>query len=152
MRSLFFLASLGLAAAETGIDAWLRYAPVSLPSTYSKNSLPQHIVVLNATAGSPLYTAGQELQKGLLGILDQSADICTSNASGPSVVVGTVAEYTKLYGALESAPALEPDGFWLDTTGSTVQILGQDERGALYGAFEYLSMLAQVRMNLLAPR
>lgn len=142
MRSLFFLASVGLAAAETGIDAWLRYAPLTGAQSYH-SALPDSIVVLNSTQGSPVYTAGQELHDGIESIFGKSVEVCYSKENASSVVVGTVAEYEMVYGALQNAPDLTPDGFWLDTTGATIQILGQDERGALYGAFEYLSMLAQ---------
>jgi alpha-glucuronidase len=58
------------------------------------------------------------------------------------VTVGSVAQYTKVTGD-NAVPELEEDGYWLNIKGRSVQILGQNERGALYGAFEYLSMLAQ---------
>jgi alpha-glucuronidase len=141
-RFLFFYVLLSLAAAENGIDAWLRYAP--LPRSYrARFSCPSSVVALNSTETSPVYTAGQELQKGIKGIFGKSVQVGLGKQSGHSIVVGTVDEYTKVYGDLKTTPELEQDGFWLSNTGKTVQILGQNERGALYGAFEYLSMLAQ---------
>jgi alpha-glucuronidase len=66
-------------------------------------------------------------------------------------VVGTVDQFTKQYG---NAPAvtqdLEQDGFWLSTKDGAVQIIGQNERGALYGAFEYLTLLATGNFTKLA--
>ncbi|KAK5135843.1 hypothetical protein LTR08_004491 [Meristemomyces frigidus] len=135
----------GLAAAENGLAGWLRYAPIPGAERY-RAQLPSHIVALNATATSPVYVAGQELEKGLQGIFGKQCTVHHAHGhwgAAPQVVVGTVDEYTKAYGALADAPELIEDGFWLSTKGQTVQILGQNERGALYGAFEYLSMLAQ---------
>ena len=150
MRSFLILLSLGFVAAENGLNAWLRYAPV--PHTASQaHNVPSKIVVLNSTRDSPVNTAGAELQKGIQGILSKRTSISTKGCkASSSIVVGTVAEYTKACGNLSQTPDLEGDGFWLSTKGKTIQILGQNERGALYGAFEYLSMLAQGNFSQVA--
>ncbi|KAI1821619.1 glycoside hydrolase superfamily [Xylaria intraflava] len=143
MRGAWFLASLGfgLAAAEDGIDAWLRYA--RLPEDVIHHAhLPHSIVALNSTTTSPVYVAGHELQKGIRGILGKDLDVTYKSSKGPTIVVGTADAFSAA-GVKTDAPALEEDGFWLSSEGNHVQILGQNERGALYGAFEYLSMLAQ---------
>ncbi|KAI0872306.1 glycoside hydrolase superfamily [Hypoxylon argillaceum] len=143
MRGIWLLTSLGvgLAAAEDGLNAWLRYA--RLPDNIIRQArIPSTVVALNSTATSPVYVAGQEIQKAIAGILGSDVDITHKSKTGPSIVVGTVDAFTATGGKTE-APELEEDGFWLNTEGRTVQILGQNERGALYGAFEYLSMLAQ---------
>jgi alpha-glucuronidase len=143
IRAASFLVLLGFAAAETGIDAWLRYAP--LPGASSMNiSFPSSIVALNSSNASPVYSAGQELQKGIQSILGKNLTISSSGASTSSaIVVGQIDEYTGTYGSLANPPALLEDGYWLSVQGSTVQILGHNERGALYGTFQYLRMLAQ---------
>jgi alpha-glucuronidase len=147
MRGIWFLASLGfgLAAADDGINAWLRYD--RLPNNIIRQaSTPSSIVALNATETSPVYVAGQELQKGIKGILGKQVDIAlkSKNSAASSILVGTIDAFTAAGGKRTDVPEhLEEDGFWLNTKGKTVQILGQNERGALYGAFEYLSMLAQ---------
>lgn len=145
MRSLLFLVTAGLAAAETGIDAWLRYAPVASANV---SSLPTNIVSLNASSNGPVYSASVELQKGLAGIFNHSLKVLYPasyqlSETGSSIVVGTVSEYANTFGASPQIPQLGEDGYFLNTTGSAVQILGRNERGALYGAFQYLSMLAQ---------
>jgi alpha-glucuronidase len=142
MRALFLLASLGFAAAEDGLNGWLRYA--SLPcSKQCHSNLPSTIVTLNTTESSPVYIAGAELQKGLKGVYGKDVQFSHTCKTSSSVIVGTVDQYRKTCGAVNSIPELEDDGFWLSTKGDTVQILGQNERGALYGAFEYLSMISQ---------
>lgn len=146
LRFLLAVLSVALSAsfttAESGINAWLRYAP--LPDDLrSQFSVPGSIVALNTSNSSPVYTAGQELQQGLEGIFGKDVEVSHGKQSGSCIVVGTVDEYEKEYGSLSNSPSLQDDGFWLSNTGEAVQILGQNERGALYGAFEYLSMLAQ---------
>lgn len=141
ISSLFLLASFSLVAAEDGLAGWLRYAPLSkIPS----QAFPSQIISLNSTESSPVYIAGLELQQGIQGILGQqvSVDHTFSTNSSSSVVVGTLAEYAKTV-STDGIPELGEDGFWLSTKGCTVQILGQNERGALYGAFEYLSLLGR---------
>ena len=74
MRALWFLASLGLVAADDGLNAWLRYA--RLPEDQLCNAkIPEHIVALNTTDVSPVFTAGQELQKGIRGVTGKELDV-----------------------------------------------------------------------------
>ncbi|KAI0414254.1 glycoside hydrolase superfamily [Xylaria grammica] len=143
MRGIWLLTTLsfGLAAAEDGLNAWLRYA--RLPDNIIRQAgIPSSVVSLNTTETSPVFVAGLELQKGIKGTLGKSLDVVHRSKKRSSIVVGTVDAFTATGGKTD-APELEEDGFWLDTTDETIQILGQNERGALYGAFEYLSMLAQ---------
>lgn len=150
MRTLLLSLFAGFAAAENGLAAWLRYAPLPGGERHY-SSIPSHIVALNTTTSSPVYTAGQELQKGIYGIFGKQCNVHHRHyGAASSIVVGTVDEYSKAYGNLTDAPDLSEDGFWLSTMGNTVQILGQNERGALYGAFEYLSMLAQGNLTKVA--
>ncbi|KAI1259706.1 glycoside hydrolase superfamily [Xylariaceae sp. FL1019] len=143
MRWIWCLAliSFRLAAAEDGINAWLRYA--RLPSNLIRQArIPSTIVTLNNTRTSPVYFAGEEIQKAITGITGQNTTITHRNFNGSSILIGTVDAYYAA-GGTSKTPHLQEDGFWLSTKGDTVRILGQNERGALYGAFEYLSMLAQ---------
>src|SRR6187551_3474289 len=78
MRSLWFLVC-GLAAAETGIDAWLRYAPPG-QSRMPTSPLPSRIVALNKTENSPVYTAGRELKLGLKSMFGMDVEV--SNDAG----------------------------------------------------------------------
>ncbi|KAI0165143.1 glycoside hydrolase family 67 protein [Hypoxylon sp. FL1284] len=145
MLRFWFLAAIGFAAAEDGLNGWLRYAP--LPCEVAEQAkIPAAIVSLNATESSPVYTAGQELQKGIQGILGKTLDVTHETCEGSSVVVGTLGTFN----GSSVIPELEEDGFWLSTKGDTVEIVGQNERGALYGAFEYLSMLAQANFTEVA--
>ncbi|KAI0116230.1 glycoside hydrolase family 67 protein [Hypoxylon sp. NC0597] len=148
MRGLWLLAILGLAAAEDGRNAWLRYA--RLPCNVVKQAaVPGTIVALNTTESSPVYSAGQELQKGIRDILGKALNVTHETSEGASVVVGTITAFNNSGIAVET-PELEEDGFWLSVKNDAVEIVGQNERGALYGAFEYLSMLAQANFTEVA--
>lgn len=144
--SLLFLASLGLAAAEDGLAAWLRYARVPNAKSCHDN-LPSVIIPLNATEGQPVYTAAQELTDGISGMYSKKLSTATATAKSkePAIIVGTVSAYSDGGGNTDTIPDLIEDGFYLDISGSDgdVLILGQNERGALYGTFKYLERLAQ---------
>lgn len=134
LRTLLLLApSLGFAAAESGLAAWLRYAPITDAASFASR-IPSTVVALNTTKSSPVFTAGVELELGLRGIFNKEVKITSQLAqNAPSVTVGTLSGYEAAGGKLASTPDLIADGFWLDTTNaSNVLILGQNERGALY--------------------
>lgn len=135
-----------LIVAESGINGWLRYAP--LAGNAQLDNAPSTIVALNSSSSSPVYTAALELQKGIESIFGQSCDVGHGKTGLPAgVVVGTVSQYQDAYGPLPGAAGLAEDGFFINSTGSTIQIVGSTERGALYGAFDYLSMLAQGNLS-----
>src|ERR1700710_1922486 len=98
MRGLLLLASVGFAAAENGLNGWLRYAPLTNAHHYY-DDLPSCIAILNNTHGSPIYASGIELEKGLQGIFGKEVEICPKKSKS-AVVVGTVDQYTKTYGKL----------------------------------------------------
>jgi alpha-glucuronidase len=137
----FLVLTLGVVTAEDGSLAWLRYAPV--PSNKTINFLPSTILVLNSSTGSPVYTAGQELRKGINGIFGKQLGINGTTEASSSIIIGTAGTYQRLYGSLGEIDGLKEDGFFLSNEGSNVLIIGQNERGVLYGAFEYLSRVAQ---------
>ncbi|EAW13280.1 alpha-glucuronidase [Aspergillus clavatus NRRL 1] len=143
ITTLTLVASVGLAVAENGFDGWLRYAPVSCHGACQK-SLPSHIVTLDPTESSPISVAGQEIQDGLQRMFKMHATVEPKGCSTrSSVIIGTLDAYNHACKDADPVPELEEDGFWLNTKDGKVQIIGQSERGALYGAYEYLSMLSQ---------
>jgi alpha-glucuronidase len=137
-------------ASENGLDAWLRYAPLPVEI---KNSYKPHskIIALSESRTSPVYTAGKEFQNGIRRILGQEIEVVsTLKHTASSIIIGTLDSYASAGGKVQDIPELKEDGFWLSTKADTVQILGQNERGAIYGTFEYLSMLAQGNFSKIA--
>lgn len=129
----------------SGLDAWLRYA--SLPSEIQRSHKRYYaIIALNDTKTSPVYVAGKELQEGIHRLLDQKVDLtfhASGTASTSTITVGTVDSFSSTGANVQDIPTLKEDGFWLSTKGGVVHILGQNERGALYGAFEFLMRIAR---------
>ncbi|KAJ5223536.1 hypothetical protein N7468_008078 [Penicillium chermesinum] len=149
MKAAVLSVLVAAASAETGLDGWLRYAPLPC-SQDCQSKLPSTVSILNSTASSPVRTAGEELQNGLKSIYGKSIRIVRGGGNSSSIIVGTLEQYQNAYGSLNGLPDLIPDGFWLSTEGHQVKILGQNERGALYGAYEYLSLLAHGNMSEVA--
>jgi len=140
---LSIFVSLGTVNSENGQNAWLRYDPLQSVNSYNL-SLASNIIALSTSRTSPVYTASLELQKGIQSIFSQAIKKSDkTHQAASSLIIGTVDDYSHVYGNGNDVPDLEEDGFWLNTEGEIIKILGQNERGALYGAFEYLSMLAQ---------
>ncbi|KAH8681797.1 glycoside hydrolase superfamily [Xylariales sp. PMI_506] len=131
-------------APETGIDGWLRYGALSddFRAVHKQYSA---IVVLSTVQTSPVYVAGQELQDGISKILGQELKVESTIVAGvtSSIIVGTVATFASSGAIAKSVPQLKEDGYWIDSTGDNILILGHNERGTLYGAFDFLSTLAQ---------
>ncbi|KAH7116220.1 glycoside hydrolase superfamily [Dendryphion nanum] len=136
---------ISLTAAEDGSQGWLRYAPISQASGYQH--LPSSIITLNTTKSSPVYTAGQELRNGIKGIFGKYLTVNATRRNVDSIIVGTVEAFEKTFGELDEADELEEDGYYLSIEERSVRIVGQNERGALYGTFDYLSRLAQGKFN-----
>ena len=145
-RLLLFLSALHCALAEqnvTGIDAWLRYARIPNADDF-KGRVPGCIVALNDSEMSPVYTAGQELMKGMSGILGAELDVTYSmDAAGSKLVVGSMDQYDGASIDMSNDMDLIDDGYHIAFSGSEIHIIGSNQRGALYGAFKLLGWLAQ---------
>ncbi|KAL4962759.1 alpha-glucuronidase [Aspergillus stella-maris] len=142
--ALLLFASFGLTTAEDGLAGWLRYAPVPEASSYHEN-IPSLVVPLNATEGLPVFTAAREIVDGINGMYSKSINVASARThdDDPTITIGTISAYTKECGCLSDLPELIDDGYYIGILGSDVLILGQNERGVLYGAFHYLERLAQ---------
>ena len=130
--------------AETGEQAWLRYAPLSAQEAKQCEGLPSNLVVLGDSA--LLKSAQQELTRGVEAMLGKK--LASSNSlpwGGPAIVLGTVESVRAAIPDLQ-LPALGQDGYWLATkkAGGQERILiaGSDDRGALYGSFALLQKIA----------
>lgn len=149
MRALTMGAAVALTAclglAETGYEAWLRYAPIrdeSLRQRYQ--GLPAAVAVLGGSA--VLESACEELVRGLRGMLGRTLRVETRLPGEPAVILGTVAAVASALPALNLKSQLEPGGFWIGwrTAGKHrhLVIAGADEPGVLYGVFTLLRMIA----------
>jgi alpha-glucuronidase len=119
------------AQAESGYDAWLRYAPVE------GVSVPGVVTALNQ---SPVVlSAREELIRGLRGMTGRIPRAGSGLQSENAIVLGTLAD---LPAALRVSATLKPDGYVLRTMNGNIVIAGANERGVLYGAFALLEKIA----------
>jgi alpha-glucuronidase len=133
------------AHAETGHDAWLRYAPIddkAVLADYEK--LPTKVCVLG---DSPLLKAAQdELSRGIRGMLGTAVSTAKDLPAEGAIVIGTLDNVKAALPAIGEAPTLVDDGFWLKTVtkeGKAYWIVtAPNDRGVLYGAFALLRMIA----------
>jgi alpha-glucuronidase len=137
-----FLFTVAPVFAETGADAWLRYARLDPNLARTYRNLPGSTRVLG---NSMVVTAAQqELVKGLRGMLGRTLRAQSGEPSETAIVIGTVEQVRRLGYEL---PALEGDAFSLSSgtlqKKNVIVIAGNSDRGALYGTFAFLRKLAQ---------
>ncbi len=130
--------------AQTGADAWLRYAQLSNVDAQKYASLPDSVTILGS---SPLLrTAQQEVLRGVRGMLGRTLT-GVPTVSGPTIVIGSAEELSQTDPAFAATMPSEPDGFvlaWSRVRGvRCLVIAGRTDRGALYGVFALLRHIAQ---------
>jgi alpha-glucuronidase len=137
---LLFLGALSL-RAETGYDAWLRYAFIDDPNvrqTYTH--LPATIVTLDPT--TVIETAAQEANRGLRGMLGKTLRVQTQLPNEDYILLGTVASVKRALPGLSPPASLQEDGYLLRTTASgghsILLVTALNDRGVLYGTFALL--------------
>ncbi len=138
MRRTGCLAAILLASslyAETGADAWLRYAPLDHPA-----SVPACVTTLHDSA--LIASARNEWIRGVRGILGRTPRVVSGLPREEAVVLGSIADARQAFPDLGRAPDLAPDGYWLKTTPSGILVAGADDRGVLYGVFALLRKMA----------
>jgi alpha-glucuronidase len=138
LTPLFCLLAPFLLHAETGREAWLRYAPLSdAVARQYRVTVPAVVVTYG---NSPLAQSAQrELLAGIRGMLGRTLRVAAAAPSEPAFLLGTLAD-------LHLTATIPPDGYWLTTTlvnGVTHAVItGATERGVLYGVFGFLRKVA----------
>ena len=147
MPRLFLLVGLFAAAAraESGRDAWLRYAPLDEPSaSHARAEVPAAVV---SFGDSPvLASARDELLRGVRGMLGRTLRVESALPHENAIVIGTIESLHAAAPDLNPSAPLAEDAFRIRTVAAgnlhyTV-IAGGNPRGALYGVFTYLRKLA----------
>lgn len=115
----------GALHAETGYNAWLRYAPVET----NHDALPA--VVTTFGNSTLIASARQELIRGVRGMLGRTLRIETGMPGEPAIMLGTFSD-------LHLTADLKEDGFWLKRSGQNIIVTAPNDRGVLYGAFALL--------------
>ena len=128
-----------LSKAETGEEAWLRYAPMG-----SAASLPAVVVVLGD--GTVLQSARGELLAGVRAMMGRVLRIEGAIGQESAIIAGTEEAMRKACPWVVLPASLKPDGYRLITAArggaQHLLIVGSNERGVLYGAFGLLRKIA----------
>jgi alpha-glucuronidase len=146
MKKLILLAVFlpGLLRAETGREAWLRYARIPADDRLKYASLPASVAGLGDSA--VIGKAREEMIRGVRGMLGRTLRLEKALPEENAIVLGTVASLKSAAPTL-AVPVIGKDGFWLAT--ATVRgrrcivITSHSERGVLYGVFVFLSKVAR---------
>ena len=131
--------------AETGEDAWLRYARLEPEQALSYRDLPATIVVVGDS--ELLASAQSELVRGLSAMLGRTPRTSSTFPNDNVIVIGAVAQVSKVDSAVGSGLNLTGDAYLLVSTRlhghDAILIVGGTDRGALYGTFGLLSKIAR---------
>lgn len=131
--------------AETGRNAWLRYARLDPAASAKYSAVPR--LILRAGDSAVLESAEQELTRGLRGMLGGEFHTATALRREPVILLGTLSQITQLLPDFHPPQSLSPDGYWLAQTKmngtSGFIITAQNDRGVLYGVFAFLSKIAR---------
>jgi alpha-glucuronidase len=141
-----FLALGGTCArAETGAEAWLRYAPLDKSAAQKYAALPASVAVLG---DSPLLdSAKRELIRGVRGMLARTLREEKTLASGNSIVLARLSVLRADSPKIFEQADLSEDGFLLANEKihgiDCLVVTGATDRGILYGVFALLNKIAR---------
>jgi len=131
--------------AETGHDAWLRYARLQPAAAEHYRALPAATLALSDTI--VLSTAQAELVRGVKGMLGRTLRIAWGVPTENAIIIGTVEQLRNVAPTLRVIENLRGDAFWL-TAGEVrgfrcIIITAATDRGVLYGVFALLGRIAR---------
>ena len=136
--------------AESGAEAWLRYARLDANASRTYQNFPASVVVLEDTA--LLHSAQEELLRGISGMLTKSLRIEPNLPPDAAIVLGTLTAVQKLIPGLHPPADLREDAFWVTNIRvhgvRHLVITAQNGRGVLYGVFFLLNKIAQYQSIL----
>jgi alpha-glucuronidase len=139
------LASMSPLRAETGADGWLRYAPLARAPASRYDTLPD--VVISLGNSEVLNSAQGELVRGITSMLGKRLRVEGNVSAENAFILGTLKDVRGRFRELDAPRPLGTDGFWLRTLKYGGKkywlIIGGGDRGVLYGAFAFLSRIAQ---------
>jgi alpha-glucuronidase len=131
--------------AETGYDAWLRYAPLNDGAARRYTEvLPAVITSLGDSA--LVESARNELIRGIRGMVGRTLRVESRVPSEGAIVLGTLTSIQHAAPQFSLTADLAADSYWLkmvrvDGTCYTI-IAAENDRGLLYGAFALLRKIA----------
>jgi len=145
VAAILFAVSAALLSAETGREAWLRYAPLTKTERTKYAALPAVTVVIGDS--ELVHTAQDELVRGMHGMMGRILREEKELPQESAFVLGTLSSIQAGVPGLHPSAQLNEDGFWLMTAKvkghDTVIITANNDRGVLNGVFAFLSKIAR---------
>jgi alpha-glucuronidase len=130
--------------AETGQEAWLRYARLQPAAVARYHALPATVLSLNRTI--VLDTAQAEIVRGVKGMLGKTLRIASGAPTESAIVIGATRQLRRIAPSLRIIEGLRGDAFWLATAEirgfHCIIITAATDRGVLYGVFAFLNRIA----------
>jgi len=121
--------------AETGYDAWQRYAPIENRQSISA-------VIASIGDSKLIESARREAIRGVRGMLGRTLRVETGVPNESAIILGTLADLPQLH----LNANLKPDGYLLKTVRmdklTYTVVTAANDRGVLYGAFALLRKIA----------
>ena len=131
--------------AETGYDAWLRYAPLEGTALDRARAETPAVVTLLDDA-PPAVSGRSELIRGLRGMLGRTLRAESRIPAEGAIVLGTFDEFRRSAPQWKLEANLPPGGYWLKNVASGgvryIAVVAPDAPGLLYGAFALLRRIA----------
>jgi alpha-glucuronidase len=133
------------ARAETGAEAWLRYAPLDEQAARQYAALPAAVVLFG---DSPVLRSAQdELVRGVRGMLGRTLREEKQLPREKAILLGTFSSLSEVTPDFQTKRDMREDGFVLRTARvhgfDCLVVASNTERGVLYGAFALLSKIAR---------
>jgi alpha-glucuronidase len=140
----FVFASSLCLRADSGYEAWLRYAPLNPSQLRQYKTLPSLVVAPDDSI--VLQSAAEELVHGVSMMVGRTLRVQKEFPSEPAIVLATSETLQRLAPALKFPSQLKEDGFWLTSAAINKKqylvISSPNDRGVLYGAFALLRKIA----------
>ncbi len=142
---LFTLLIAGSLQAETGYEAWLRYAALEAPAARQYHEV---VPATLTTVGDSVMieSAKSELLRGIGGMLGRTLRVEPQLPAEGAILLGTLADIRRAAPRVPLDGTLPPEGFRLRSVSvdghRLLIIAGGDDRGVLYGAFALLRKIA----------
>src|SRR5882762_10466527 len=134
-----------LLRAQSGHDAWLRFARLDAPTAQMYETLPATVVVLGQSV--VLERAQRELTRGIKQMLEKTVRTQPHLPQETSFILGTLKEVQAAVPGIRAKRKIADDAFWLIKRQAhgflRVIITGSTDRGVLYGVFAFLSKIAR---------
>jgi alpha-glucuronidase len=128
--------------AETGQDAWLRYARLDPAIATQYSTIPRRVIRLGDSPA--LSSAEGEVTRGLHEMLEEHIQ---SGKQDPYILIGTMDSTSTVVKHATPMPALSGDGYWIAQVtlhgANCFVITSNTDRGVLYGSFAFLAKIAR---------